>query len=116
VDAQKVGHHIADHDSVGINVAILFEEGVEVLELLEGLWDDEESTVVPRIRFIRSGGRRGMHGRTYGSRVGNANHKVPPRNSVLTAKMAAILRVALKMILEVEVAEGTEGERGKVAP
>ena len=47
---------------------------------------------------------------TYSSSVGSASHSVPPKNNVLTTKMAAILSVAVKRI------RLFEGPAGLVVP
>ena len=94
--AQEVGRHIADNDPVGINIAVLLEEGVQCLQLSEGFRDAEVGAVRSERTFSRAVcvSAEGTHS----SSVGRASHSVPPRNNVLTMKMAAIFSVAVKRI------------------
>jgi len=48
-------------------------------------------------KVVRKGKSGGLD--AYGSSVGRAIHKVPPRQMQLSTKMRAILRVALNMTL-----------------
>ena len=42
---QKVGDHIAYNDAIGVDVAVLFEQIIERLELVKRGWDAEQRSV-----------------------------------------------------------------------
>ena len=111
--AQEVCRHIADYYPVRIDVAVFLEEGVESLQLYETLRNLERRSILPKVKrnvvsptaFIVRRGRR-----THSSKVGNASQRVPPKSTVLTAKIALIFKVAFQSSFH------EDGREGPAAP
>ena len=103
--AQQVGRHIADDDTVGIEIAIPLKEGVsKCLRLSEGTRNAKIGAVLSERELVN------MHEetrRTCSSSVSSVSRSISPRDNVPTTKMATIFQCHREVF---------EGPAGRVVP